>query len=75
MGKPVSERQSILRVAAARDEGCGTGDTVKSSAPVRYHHRQHINSRFLQATCPSYCPPNSVKAMKAANSVVMHPLP
>jgi len=29
MGKPVSERQSILRVAAARDEGCGTGDTVK----------------------------------------------
>jgi len=32
---------------------------------------QHVITQFLQAGCPSYCPTNSVKALKAIHVTVI----
>jgi len=37
------------------------------------HHHQQTNTQFLHTGCPSYCPTNSVRALKGRDTVGVHP--
>jgi len=45
--------------------GSGISRAICKSAPRSRQPRQHPTTQFLQAGCPSYCPTNSVKALKS----------
>jgi len=65
-----------ILLAGARDDGMA----VASAEPYAHHLHlapdrcQYLNTKFLQAGCPSCCQTNSVKALKAIMRSAMNDL-
>jgi len=60
----IQKGKTSLDLNEAKDDGVMGWDGLicKQSAPCSY---QHLLTQFLQAGCSSWCPTNSVKALKA----------
>jgi len=64
LGKPVPECHHFGFYCSKDDKGDGDNWSYKTcKAPVNLSTSTH----FLQAWCPSYCPTNSVRALKGVS--------
>jgi len=73
LGNTAPERQTVLDFTDTKNDGVA----VASAGPYANHLHlapdrlpcQYLSTQFLQAGCPSCCPANSVKALKATSGL------